>query len=718
MVDTPNHDYARPEEGTQDWHVPLNANFDALDADIEVRDAGAPDASGNDYDPREGAKYLDTSSGVVYIGNGNGWTAVFALPAGNENGITSLSGGLTDGETLDTLTGTNLSIQNGTLNATLEGEGIQSLTGGDGIAPSDIGNQDTLSVAWEDAGALDPSGSLPSDTVTVAGNSVSLGGSTGIDHGDLSNVSANQHHAKNHDHSESDIDAVPNAGLVNNSVTVAGNSVSLGGSTALPHNDLATITSNDHHTRPSAGTGTTDDSNTFNVNAGAYLSASSSDISFAGAAEWAGTGDDNSTPFGDDITIAGGDFNTGNGNYSTIGGGENNTTNDAHATVSGGLGNEAQAPRSTVGGGQTNKARNGDATVAGGNSNQAGDGTTDGGAYATVGGGQDNEAKANHATVSGGEGNQAFGAGATVGGGGADFFNGNTASGRNATIGGGAENVASSDEATVGGGRDNEANGSSSTIGGGQLNAATGNSATVGGGSGNTAGASSATVPGGVENTASAGASFAAGNAAKATNTSAFVWNNGFNYHSNPDGLDSSKAVNGESVTGPETFSVSATGGVRMITGSSSVTYIPSGSTGWSNASSRAVKTNIEPVEPEQALAGVEELGVATWEYEDRDGEGAGTTHIGPMAEEFHDAFDVGDSDEHINSVNADGIALAAIQGLSAKLDDREERIEALEAENEQLRERNAELERRLAAVEEQLGLDDSGASAQGVADN
>ncbi|ERH11168.1 MAG: hypothetical protein J07HX64_02950 [halophilic archaeon J07HX64] len=121
-------------------------------------------------------------------------------------------------------------------------------------------------------------------------------------------------------------------------------------------------------------------------------------------------------------------------------------------------------------------------------------------------------------------------------------------------------------------------------------------------------------------------------------------------------------------------------------------------------------------------------MDVATWEYE---GEAGGTTHIGPMAEEFHDAFDVGDSDKHINSVNADGVAFAAIQGLSAELDEaheelaeREERIEEqtdrideLETENEHLREQNAELEDRLAAIEDQLGLD-SGAGTQGVADD
>ncbi|MFC3958619.1 tail fiber domain-containing protein [Halovivax cerinus] len=163
--------------------------------------------------------------------------------------------------------------------------------------------------------------------------------------------------------------------------------------------------------------------------------------------------------------------------------------------------------------------------------------------------------------------------------------------------------------------------------------------------------------------------------------------------------------MNGSGVTGAETFHVKATGGVRFITGGGT-TYISGGSTGWSTTSTRSAKTNVEPVEPSAVLEGVESMPVATWEYTGDDGDGAGTTHIGPMAEDFHEAFDVGDSDRHINSINADGVALAAIKGLAERLDEREERLDdqrgrldELEAENEALRERLDALEaRRLAA--------------------
>jgi hypothetical protein len=224
-------------------------------------------------------------------------------------------------------------------------------------------------------------------------------------------------------------------------------------------------------------------------------------------------------------------------------------------------------------------------------------------------------------------------------------------------------------------------------VGGGRNNTVAGNAATIAGGSDNTTDGFYATVPGGLAGAAEADRSF--------------VWNNGASYHdipnSNTDGLSSNTAVNGESVTGTDTFSVSATGGVRFITGtveSPQVTYIPSDSAGWTTTSSRTVKTNIDPIEPAKALSGVEQMEIATWEYENDDGEGSETTHIGPMAEDFHDAFDVGSSDKHINSINADGAAFAAIQGLSEKLDEKDDRIDGLEQEVEQKEDQIEELKR------------------------
>jgi len=66
------------------------------------------------------------------------------------------------------------------------------------------------------------------------------------------------------------------------------------------------------------------------------------------------------------------------------------------------------------------------------------------------------------------------------------------------------------------------------------------------------------------------------------------------------------------------------------------------------------------------------------------------------MAQDFHAAFGVGETDTHITTVDADGVALAAIQGLHARLRERDAVIDALAV-------RNADLEARLAAIEARL---------------
>jgi len=116
---------------------------------------------------------------------------------------------------------------------------------------------------------------LSNSSVSVAGNSVSLGGSTTVNHADLSNIGSSDHHSKTTSASEltdvsadsvsgahhsrySDSEAVTavgastpfaNSDLSNSSVSVAGNSVSLGGSTTVNHADLSNIGSSDHHSR-------------------------------------------------------------------------------------------------------------------------------------------------------------------------------------------------------------------------------------------------------------------------------------------------------------------------------------------------------------------------------------------------------------------------------------------------------------------------------------
>ena len=81
---------------------------------------------------------------------------------------------------------------------------------------------------------------------------------------------------------------------------------------------------------------------------------------------------------------------------------------------------------------------------------------------------------------------------------------------------------------------------------------------------------------------------------------------------------------------------------------------------------------------------------MASWNYK---AQGKSVRHLGPMAQDFHAAFELGEGERTITTVDADGVALAAIQGLNAKL----------EAELKAKDGRIADLERRLAGIERLL---------------
>jgi hypothetical protein len=292
--------------------------------------------------------------------------------------------------------------------------------------------------------------------------------------------------------------------------------------------------------------------------------------------------------------------------------------------------------------------------------------------YSTIGGGESNviEESSDHATIGGGYNNTAGGIYATVSGG-----YGNEAAYEYTTVGGGWNNVASLGAATVGGGNSNEASNWDATIGGGWDNTASGNKATVGGGYNNTAGAYAATVPGGRDNTAAGSYSFAAGRRAKANHNGTFVWadSNDFDFASTAAGQ----------------FSARATGGVQFvlnIDGSGSPTWICSVANGssWSCSSDRNLKENLVLADGSDILEQLSYMPVYYW-----NAKGQPTQHIGPMAQDFYAAFSVGDSDTAIATIDLDGVALAAIQGLYAQ-------NQALQAQIDDLEARLEELERRL----------------------
>jgi hypothetical protein len=113
--------------------------------------------------------------------------------------------------------------------------------------------------------------------------------------------------------------------------------------------------------------------------------------------------------------------------------------------------------------------------------------------------------------------------------------------------------------------------------------------------------------------------------------------------------------------------------------------------------SDRHVKRDFVPVDGREILERLARVPVQTWSYTN---DVAGTRHVGPMAQDFHAAFGLGTDDKHIATVDADGVALAAIQGLNQKL---EEQLRQKDVELKSQQEQIAELLTRLSALEGKL---------------
>ena len=245
------------------------------------------------------------------------------------------------------------------------------------------------------------------------------------------------------------------------------------------------------------------------------------------------------------------------------------------------------------------------------------------------------------------------------------------------TIGGGRLNIihTNANYSSIGGGYNNTIQNYSirATIAGGQLNTIQSNAyyAAIGGGFNNLATGGNAVVPGGDYNVAGAN-SFAAGHRAKATHAGAFVW-------ADSTELDFTTTANNQ-------FLIRANGGVGIGKNNPATALDVNGTvtaTAFNPSSDRNLKENFTGVSPAEMLDKVAGLKISRWNFR-----GDTTTpHVGPMAQDFYAAFGLGTDERHIATVDADGVALAAIQGLNQKL-------EAKEAEITELKQRLEKLER------------------------
>ena len=126
-------------------------------------------------------------------------------------------------------------------------------------------------------------------------------------------------------------------------------------------------------------------------------------------------------------------------------------------------------------------------------------------------------------------------------------------------------------------------------------------------------------------------------------------------------------------------------------------------STSWACSSDRALKENFTTVDGQEVLRRLSTMPIMKWNVR-----GADPTiqHVGPTAQDFYAAFQLGDSDKHISTTDLDGMALLAIQALyqRALQKDREirqltEAVQDLRAANETLRTQMTSLLERMAQV-------------------
>lgn len=233
------------------------------------------------------------------------------------------------------------------------------------------------------------------------------------------------------------------------------------------------------------------------------------------------------------------------------------------------------------------------------------------------------------------------------------------------------------------------AGGSSNTVGTNDGDPFTQTGGTVSGGLQNIASGAYATVPGGELNHANGDFAFAAGRRAKANGPGMFVLSdsNDFDFGGTGSNAMFARFTNGYFFYTGVNGSGVPNAGARLLAGSGS----------WTSLSDEASKHAFEPVDASEILDKVASMPVQRWSYKSQD---AAVRHIGPTAQDFHAAFGVGDDPKGITTVDADGVALAAIQGLNAKVEAQARTIDAQNALIESQRRAIEELARRLEAIE------------------
>lgn len=270
-------------------------------------------------------------------------------------------------------------------------------------------------------------------------------------------------------------------------------------------------------------------------------------------------------------------------------------------------------------------------------SHHGGENSSLNGIAAFIGGGLDNSIFDDYSVIGGGSQNDA----------GSDDLDDNNDS--YSTVIGGSFNDASGFYTVIAGGYLNTIDADWAAISGGQSNTVQGDYASIAGGLSNSTNALYSAIPGGSNNSVTDLYGFVAGNNATDSNFwYSFVWGG---------------ETGARSSAGDDTFNVWSANGIYL---NGSVRH----------SSDRNLKEDFREVNQREVLNTLLKLPVTEWRFKAED---ESTTHIGPMAQDFKKAFNLGGQDDrHIAATDADGVVLVAIQGLSQVLNEKQTELDTL----------------------------------------
>lgn len=285
-----------------------------------------------------------------------------------------------------------------------------------------------------------------------------------------------------------------------------------------------------------------------------------------------------------------------------------------------------------------------------------------------------NSADGDSSAVLGGFLNGALNIAAVVCGGARD-----TAAGNSSVVVGGSKNVTTARQSFIGGGSENRIEAAQWTvIAGGRNNSIGGTASTISGGWGNRiANGSYCAIPGGYSDTVFGVCSMAFGE-----HVTTYERRNVTFFEGDSSG---SLGINRDWYNGGTDHPIH----VGTNTSNGNGAYLSAGGT-WTDGSSRTFKDRFQDLDGEELLAKIAALPVQSWYYRNSE-----ERHIGPVAEDFADAFAVGAIDgdggldnKYLSAKDVSGVALAAVKELQKKTDQIDElnkRVAQLEALIEKL---------------------------------